>query len=72
MPASIVPNRLAAWWCRIVGHKVRSSHELKRSPHTTHTHTRDVRCARCGLFMGEINEYHDARYEPDLFLWDDK
>jgi hypothetical protein len=53
------------WVCRLIGHKLLTD-GWHRSPHTTFTHFRRTKCARCSF---EVNEtaYMDARtgQQPD-------
>lgn len=62
-------KKLAKFICSIVGHKPQEG-PLKWSPHTVHTHWRDITCSRCERDMGFVKEYYDALKDPELFGYD--
>ena len=52
--------------CRILGHKPEPG-ELKRSPYTVCTHSQDIHCKRCGVYLTYQKHYKDALTEPEFF-----
>lgn len=53
--------------CRIFNYHYVVSGPLLRSPHTVHTHYRNIECSICKIKLGILVEYHDATIEPELF-----